>query len=338
MDHGHPTPFTSEANRVSAIRRFHQIITYFENNNDDIKIGYYDKLKIVKFTYEYACNQSSKDLLVLVALGHMGVLYSSDDNVDLENATLRDALQAGLNRFANLLLEAFFLPLKASTGEMAQRSPPYNLDIVSEGDSHTFSEMLYRLHRLHRLQRVCLMRDQHRCVISGVFDAHEAFLRYRTYGERCVDDDGKRLYGPIPNSFDKLEIAQILPHSFFFQRGSFSRDLESGKCMQRAILNMIHHGLFKTIEDASPKNALTLSASLHQAFSQFRIFFDPVEGEEDTYEIKAFPPGIRGLPVKRKLSVFYGEEDDLPDPGLLAAHRAIGHILHLSTTSPSASE
>ncbi|KAH6991932.1 hypothetical protein EDB82DRAFT_573711 [Fusarium venenatum] len=243
MSQGHPTPFLDLSKRISAISRFEQVLTYFENNNDDINIGYYDKVKLVKFTYEYACNQSSRDLIVLVALCRMGIIDSDDYHVNLDDACLRDTLKAGLYRFANNLLQNFFLPLKALAGEKARPSSP------------------------------------------RVLDNHSG----------------------------------------------------SRKCMNRALLNMIHHGLLKTITDGDiegPKNALTLRTSLRDAFKRFRIFFDPVEDKEDTYVIKAFPPGIPGLPVTRNLSSFNGGNDDLPDPRLLAAHRDIGHILYLSATRP----
>ncbi|KAM0228891.1 hypothetical protein ACHAPO_010415 [Fusarium lateritium] len=366
MNPEHPTPFLDLSKRASAISRFEQVLTYFENHNDDINIGFYDKVKLVKFTYEYACNQSSKDLIVLVALNRMGIIDSYDYHVNLDDVDLRNALKAGLYRFANNLLQNFFIPVKAWAGEKARPSSPRFFDDFSLGEDRMSWEMQFlrdcfqrESSQGDRLRLGCLLRDRYRCVISRAFDEHQGSLLYGVSGKGRVTDNGKRVYSPVPDRFDKLEIAHILP-PFIFTDG-WSEKPGSGS-VNRGLLNMIHHGILKQrIMDndiESIKNALTLSPSLRDAFSQFRIFFDPVEDEEDTYVIKAFPPGINGLPVKRKLSDSYVFVDDLddhsikrtisaanvwgddqPDPRLLAAHRAIGHILHFSATrSPAGGE
>lgn len=83
-----------------------------------------------------------------------------------------------------------------------------------------------------------------------------------------------------------------------------------------------------------PRNALTLTSSLHQFFfGDFQIYFELVNGPPNTYRIDTFLPypALNNLlPVTRSLSVTEGRTIDPPSPRLLAVHRAIAHILHLS--------
>jgi hypothetical protein len=64
------------------------------------------------------------------------------------------------------------------------------------------------------------------------------------------------------------------------------------------------------------------------------VFFEPVLGEPPhTYRIETFLPSgiVRGLlPTKRTLYLTEGRNIDPPSPRLLALHRAVAHILHLS--------
>lgn len=104
-----------------------------------------------------------------------------------------------------------------------------------------------------------------------------------------------------------------------------------------AILNMFDYNIVDLIEGSNidrPRNALTLTHSLHRFFGDFQVFFNPVPGEEaHTYQINTFlPPTIlRGLvPVTRTLFLTESRNIDPPLPRLLALHRAIAHILYLS--------
>ena len=82
-----------------------------------------------------------------------------------------------------------------------------------------------------------------------------------------------------------------------------------------------------------PRNAMTLTHSLHLWFGDFRIFFEPIDQQTHTYCINTFlPPGLLGglLPVTRTLYLTETRSIDPPSPRLLAIHSAIAHILHLS--------
>ncbi|KIH95186.1 hypothetical protein SPBR_03545 [Sporothrix brasiliensis 5110] len=104
-----------------------------------------------------------------------------------------------------------------------------------------------------------------------------------------------------------------------------------------AILNMFDYGVAYIIDGVDidrPRNALTLTQALHQHFGSFNVYFDPVPGKYNTYRIQSFlPPRLNlthGLPVDRALFVTNSHTIDPPSPRLLAVHRAIAYILHLS--------
>lgn len=102
-----------------------------------------------------------------------------------------------------------------------------------------------------------------------------------------------------------------------------------------AILHMFDSGIDSLINGPNidqPYNALTLTLSLHREFGQFDIYFEPVSGAvENTYAIRrweSFSFLHNRFPVTRTLVSRQGIR--VPEPRLLAIHRAIGQILHLS--------
>lgn len=95
--------------------------------------------------------------------------------------------------------------------------------------------------------------------------------------------------------------------------------------------NDIAH-LINGVEIDRPRNALTLTLSLHRAFGNFDVYFTPIPNRTHTYEIKTFlRTGFhRVLPVTRELYLTTDRNIEPPSPRLLALHCAIAHILHLS--------
>lgn len=100
---------------------------------------------------------------------------------------------------------------------------------------------------------------------------------------------------------------------------------------------MFDLGVAHTIDGVDidrPRNALTLTPDLHRSFGGFKVYFEPVPDAYNTYWIRSFlPPRAShslGLPVQRTLFVTDTRTIDPPSPRLLAVHRAIAHILHLS--------
>lgn len=68
--------------------------------------------------------------------------------------------------------------------------------------------------RLSTLRDTCLVRDQHRCVISRSFDPKEAQKRIKVSGDDDArDDDGQLLLNRKGATFRILTMANILPRS-----------------------------------------------------------------------------------------------------------------------------
>lgn len=92
--------------------------------------------------------------------------------------------------------------------------------------------------------------------------------------------------------------------------------------------------LIDGIDIDRPRNALTLAPLMHSHFGAFRIYFEPIQNQDNTYRFESFltAPQNRSLslPVTRTLYVTENRTIDPPSPRLLAVHRAIAHILHLS--------
>ncbi|RFU36171.1 hypothetical protein B7463_g157, partial [Scytalidium lignicola] len=279
--------------RAQAKRRFDRIINHFEavdNNNNDK----YKRTVLLCLMYEHARSEKSRDIFLKAFFQSMKL--SMDEDVDFDNKNVEEELRIALFDFADYLLDSFFLP---------------------------------------SLRGACLVRDHHRCVISRRFDQDEAINRLNDNGNNAKDDDNNLLFQGV-NQFEPLEVAYILPHSL--TKGDPSSHLNSSKKAAFEIPNMFDHGVLHLIEGTDidrPHNALTLGLNFHRLFGDFRVFFTPLSADQQphTYRIETFLPSIvlrDPLPVTRTLYLTETRTIDLPSPRLLAIHRAIAHILHLS--------
>ncbi|KAJ3579736.1 hypothetical protein NPX13_g829 [Xylaria arbuscula] len=256
----------------------------------------------------------------------MTLSLDDDDDFDF------DELRPKFFSFADYLLDNFFLPLKASTKKTPQPTPTYHSAVQEvQGVAHGF---VGTPARVSALQGGCLLRDRYRCVVSRKFDVHEATNRFNRDDDNARDDDGNLLEG---EPLDSLEVAHILPHSL--TKVNANHELDSSREAALAVLNMFDHGVTHLIEGTDidrPRNALTLTHQLHLFFGDFRIFFEPVQDEQQlhTYRVNSFlHPSVSrtlGLPITRTLYLTDTRTIDPPSPRLLAVHRAIAHILHLS--------
>jgi HNH endonuclease len=100
---------------------------------------------------------------------------------------------------------------------------------------------------------------------------------------------------------------------------------------------MFDSGVVRLIDGSNidrPTNAITLTAHYHQRLGDFDIYFEPTTETPHTYKIilaqshNLFRDPI--LPVTRTLYLTDIHIIDPPSPWLLAIHRAIALILHLS--------
>lgn len=90
------------AERASVIGRFYQVITHcdIEPTQDQ-----YDRVKLVRFNYEYSSNQISQDNFLHAFFEFLKLPISN--HVDFGNT---DELGTRLYEFADYLIDNFFLP------------------------------------------------------------------------------------------------------------------------------------------------------------------------------------------------------------------------------------
>ncbi|KAI1360322.1 hypothetical protein F5Y08DRAFT_51778 [Xylaria arbuscula] len=337
----------SATQRATAKRRFHRIVNHFlpaseidnddGNNNDDddgddddsdsARIGVgsktYSPPRLISLTYKYALSDRARDNFLRAFFQSIGVPVAREDGTDGDPETFRPSVFD----FADYLLQHFFYPLKAEGKKTPQPSPVFRSAIDRVQAGHSFAGTP---ERLSALRGACLIRDHHRCVISHRFDRTEALARMRKDGERrALDDDGNLL--SRERRAAPLEVAHIIPHSLMTVAAN--SELSPSKQAALAILNMFDTGVVHEIEGSNidrPRNALTLTQENHDAFGRFEIFFEHVA--DYTYRIDTLEPRylFEDLPVTRTLHLSENRTIDPPSPRLLAVHRAIAHILHLS--------
>ncbi|WEW60682.1 hypothetical protein PRK78_006169 [Emydomyces testavorans] len=301
--------------------RFEKIIEYFSNSvNSSEK---YKPDLLIRYTYEFALSELSRDMLLRYFFTYIKIDINSTEAIDFDENLLDK-----LKDFADLLLNNFFVPLKPTGAKNPQPSSGNLSTIRSIQGPHDF---IGTPERVANLCSLCLERDHHRCVLSQSFDYREAVRRISEDLEEALDDEGVRLKG---QSIVTLQVAHIIPHSLM--QLDTSSGLSESKKTAIQILNMFDYdvGLIINGPDIDrPRNAISLTQTAHDAFSSFEIFLEPVDGQEHTYHIKTLKPCLAhvfGLPLTRKLFLSDNQSIEPPSPRLLALHRAIAHILHLS--------
>ncbi|RSL89011.1 hypothetical protein CDV31_015950 [Fusarium ambrosium] len=96
--------------RASAVRRFYQVINHFDNNDTGQNHDKYDRVKLVRFTYEYSISDESRSNLLVALFEFLNLSPSAHEDIDFEDSTHRAELRAGLDEFADYLVDNFFLP------------------------------------------------------------------------------------------------------------------------------------------------------------------------------------------------------------------------------------
>ncbi|TQV90239.1 HNH endonuclease domain-containing protein [Cordyceps javanica] len=306
------SPPLADTVRVEAGERFHQIIDHFTASDTSAAAG------------PTSYNRPELDN-VLRAFFRAIELPMDGPAIDLSDNEQAEALRARVAGFAGYLVDNFFLPLRASTARTPQPTPHYR-SATLRSSSHDF---VGTPERLSTLRGDCLTRDGHRCVISRAFDMIRARERETPEGW-IVDDVGEQI---VDSNVHYLEVAHILPHSLVHVASD--EELSETKRTALEILNMFDNDvahLINGVDIDRPHNALTLTLDLHRAFGAFDIYFTQIPDRPHTYRIETFRRiGFQVMfPVTRTLYLSADQSIDPPAPRLLALHRAIGHILHLS--------
>ncbi|EJT79543.1 hypothetical protein GGTG_04628 [Gaeumannomyces tritici R3-111a-1] len=296
----------------------------------------YNRPALVRLTYEYTISDQSKSLFLTSFFESLALPLDgnvTDADIDFENTEVAAGLGTSVDAFAEYLMNNFFLPLKAASNKTPQPSPITHSAIQRAQGSSLPQSFVGTPDRVSALRGLCLVRDHHCCVISRKFDITEARKRLKAATrDPALDDDGLPLSS---HEFAHLEVAHILPHSL--AKSSSNSLLDPARKAALDVLNMFDPGVVHLIEGAEidrPYNAISLTQHLHSEFGSFQIFFEPVDSRPPhTYRINGFDPLVdqtQGLPVIRTLHLAQDKTIDPPSSRLLAIHRAIAHILHLS--------
>ncbi|KAI1318487.1 hypothetical protein F5Y16DRAFT_406297 [Xylariaceae sp. FL0255] len=318
--------------RNDARRRFYRVVEHFgagAGGAIDRVPPQYEPPRLVRYTYEYALSDESRDnfLRAFFRATELSLSRQGDDDSDLDDLENLHSLFFG---FASYLLDHFSYP--ASTKKTPQPSPAFHSAVERvQGGAQGF---VGTPDRLSQLRGSCLVRDRHRCVVTRSFDHKEARKRMQQDGDDARDDNGVLLLEDT--IIDELEVAHILPHSLM--KADAGGELNPDKQAALTILNMFDTGVVHLIEGTDidrPRNAITLTAFLHTLFGDFQVFFEPLPDEQPhTYRIETFYDRrlMRNLafPFTRTLYLTNDRSIDPPSPRLLAVHRAIAHILRLS--------
>ncbi|OAA54777.1 hypothetical protein SPI_08648 [Niveomyces insectorum RCEF 264] len=326
----------SDVERTMARATFYRVVEHFEQPDPYITASratrhtLYSQPRLVRYTYEFAPSAGSQDIFLRSFFGALRL----DLAVDVVNLDF-DELLPLFSAFAEYLMDYFFFPIKASTRKTPQPSPAIHSAVLrAQGATDRANAYIGTEERLATMRAQCLMRDRHRCIISRKFDIFEFSSRTDLPGDDARDDDGVLFSDQDSLEFDALEVAHILPHSLMKTRTGVAMDESRQAAL--AVLNMFDHGVVHMIDGIDidrPRNGLTLTHLMHSYFGSFRMYFEAVDNQHNTYRIltfKATDDRALRLPVTRTLSTTEERTIDPPSPRLLALHRAIAHILRLS--------
>ncbi|EGC42697.1 conserved hypothetical protein [Histoplasma capsulatum var. duboisii H88] len=333
------------AEQAQADDIFNQLITYCEPLQ---RSKPYKKVTLVRLTYEHS---RSKSVFLQQIFTYFDGLqdqsqgqkptfehglskflgFSSQTVLEREREREREA-ETMMDSFAEHLFDNFFLPMKAVGAKTPQptsaslSAPPIENAVGTPARSST-------------LRRDCLARDHNRCVVTRAFNLTEAIEREKQGPSNFKDDDGLPLEH---EEFALLEVAHIIPHSIMSASIVDGQpQLSESKKIALSVLNMFNPGIIHLIEGLNidqPSNALTLTTEAHSFFGSFDMYFESMDDYDTadsrhTYTIRSFnrlSSRQFRLPVTRTLLLSPNHTIDPPSPELLALHRSIAIILHLS--------
>lgn len=95
---------TDQRNRVQD--RFYSIVNHFHANENNSDRPPYKRSQLVRFTYEYARSQESKDTFLRAFFETIRLSIDNDEDIDFEQT------EELFFTFADYLLDHFFLPCK----------------------------------------------------------------------------------------------------------------------------------------------------------------------------------------------------------------------------------
>lgn len=238
----------------------------------------------------------------------------------------RQHIFATLVAIAVDFLEGFFAPLTAQ----GQCTPSVSTRLTPSA-RFSASQSQGTPSRLHNLRRLCLLRDGHRCVMTGFFDK-EFLTRERKARRRQPAAFGAR-----------VEAAHIIPHSLNAIAAP-GAPLHEAKHFIWQIMNMFDPGVSRVLEGSaidSPANAMLLASELHDEFGRLRCYMEELPGRPNMYAVKtvrgatALPPGFAPRPIVtlRNHELEGTEHAYLPLPRLLKIHAACCKMMQMAAAA-----
>ncbi|KAI9651905.1 MAG: hypothetical protein M1829_002110 [Trizodia sp. TS-e1964] len=324
-----PVPLQA-AERAQAQGQFTRLLDKYRQESPYPGNDKYNVALLVQLFHDYAPLQVDKDNILRHFLGHVaGVPQAQQDNFDLILSGLAgrenpdDTHCSRIKEFADGLVSSLIVPLRAVGGKTPVLSPIFSPEpsIARVGTGK----------RPSSLQEQVAMRDRHRCAISGAFSSAEWEARSEVDGLNAADDDGVLFTNFNHLDLAPMETAHIIPHSIGARVGK-SNQLNPGQLNALNALHMFDSNLCAEIEGIAidrPTNTLLLRGELHTLFGQFKVYFDQQDEEPNTYIVRVTRPNmpIAGLPRTVR---FESEVIPLPSPRLLAVHKALARMMHLT--------
>lgn len=93
--------------RIKAKDEFYHIVNHFDNAEAHGKEGPYKRSRLIRYTYEYALSETSKDNFLRAFFGATGLQIGEKEDRDIAQ------IESAFFEFANYLLDNFFLPCKS---------------------------------------------------------------------------------------------------------------------------------------------------------------------------------------------------------------------------------
>lgn len=234
----------------------------------------------------------------------------------------RQPIYRMLEMIARDFVLGFFVPLTAQAS-----CTPHISGLLSSQDRFGAASTQGTPHRLSDLREACLLRDGHRCVVSGHLDKAEHMLKRRR---------GRHQPGTFGVS---TQAAHIIPHSLNSVKSSGDR-LSDTKSFVWQILNMFDTGVSAELEGSridTPANAMIMATELHEEFGLLRCYFE--ELAPNTYAFRRTRDAAFLSPAadpKAEQITFLNHEPegtgwaDLPSARLLKLHAACCKMMEMA--------
>jgi hypothetical protein len=108
-----PSPPLELNKSIQARDRFYEILQHYENT-PSIPNGPYNRLKLLRTTYDYAISEKSKDNVLRAFFNAVGLSMDEQDGLNFSTKEVEDEIFSKLVGFADFLIDNFFLPCKLS--------------------------------------------------------------------------------------------------------------------------------------------------------------------------------------------------------------------------------